>query len=250
MKFLAVALLATVLSGAAAHAASEPRIDCGAAAGTTTQHPTVGIWFGDDLAAWLPPACTGWAARRFTVLVETNGETALTGEPTALLARLARISDLTTIRYWSTTRDRWRDLIPDATALSGPDPATRRPDFGEAELRAGAIYFWQEENTPLGAVTYRMATRVVDARTVVVEINNALPARATLFASVPPGHHEFLYRFHRRDDGRWSLYGLMRSGSGPRLIARAGRKSYGNRAVALFRYLAGERTDGAPPLFP
>lgn len=248
MRFLAVALLATVLSGAAAHAASEPRLDCGA--GTPTQHPTVEIWFGDDLEAWTPPACTGWAARRFTVLVETNGETALTGAPSDLLARLARISDLKTIRYWSTTRDRWRDLIPDATALSGPDPALRRPDFGEAELRAGAIYFWQEENTPLGAVTYRMATRVVDARTVVVEIKNALPARAALFASVPPGHHEFLYRFHRRDDGRWSLYGLMRSGSGPRLIARAGRKSYGNRAVALFRYLAGERTDGAPPLFP
>ena len=166
------------------------------------------------------------------------------------LGATARINDLTTIRYWSTTRHRWRDLIPDATALSSPDPAHRRTDFGEAELRAGPIFFWQEENTPLEAVTYRMAVREVDARTVVVEINNALPARATLFASVPPGHHEFLYRFHRRDDGRWSLYGLMRSGSGPRLIARAGRKSYGNRAVALFRYLAGESTDGAPPLFP
>ena len=250
MRSLFVALLATVLSGVAAHAAAEPRLDCGAAAAPSPQHPTVGIWFGDDLAAWAPPACTGWPARPFTVLVEMNGETALTGGPTGILARLARVSDLTAIRYWSTTRSRWRELIPDATALSGPNPAQRRPDFGEADLRAGPIFFWQEENTPLGSVTYQMAATVVDARTVVVEINNALPARATLFASVPPGHHEFLYRFHRRDDGTWSLYGLMRSGSGPRLIARAGRKSYGNRAVALFRYLAGESTDGAPPLFP
>lgn len=250
MRLLALALLAIVLSGAAAHAASAPRLDCGTDAGTSTQHPVVGIWFGDDLSAWAPPGCTGWPARPFTVLVETSGKTALTGGPSDILARLARISDLKTIRYWSTTRRRWRELIPDATALSGPDPVQRRTDFGEAELRAGPIFFWQEENTPLGAVTYRMTAREVDARTVIVEISNVLPARATLFASVPPGHHEFLYRFHRRDDGAWSLYGLMRSGSGPRLIARAGRKSYGNRAVALFRYLAGESTDGTPPLFP
>jgi hypothetical protein len=250
VRLLAAALLATVLSGAAAHAESEPRLDCGAGAATPTQHATVEIWFGGDLGDWAPPTCTGWSARPFTVLVEAFGDTALTGGPSAILARLARISDLTTILYWSTRRERWRDLIPDATALSGPDPAHRRTDFDEAELRAGPIFFWQEENTPLGAVTYRMSARIVDAQTVVVEINNALPTRAKLFASVPPGHHEFLYLFRQLDNEMWSLYGLMRSGSGPRLVARAGRKSYGNRAVALFRYLAGERTDGAPPLFP
>jgi hypothetical protein len=250
VRFLAAALLASVLSGAAAHAESKPLLDCGAGAATPMHHAKVEIWFGADLRDWAPPTCTGWPARPFTVLVEAIGDTALTGGPSAILARLARISDLKTIRYWSTTRDRWRDLIPDATALSGPYPAHRRTDFDEADLRAGTIFFWQEENTPLGAVTYRMSARIVDAQTVVVEINNALPARAALFASVPPGHHEFFYLFRRHDNEIWSLYGLMRSGSGPRLVARAGRKSYGNRAVALFRHLAGERTDGAPPLFP
>ena len=250
MRSLTLALLATVFSGAMAQAGSEPRLDCGADAAGSTQQATVEIWFGVDLRGWAPPPCTGWAARPFTVLIEATGETALTGGPYAILARLARISDLTTIRYWSTTRDRWRDLITESTALIGPDPAHRRTDFDEAELIASAVFFLQEENTPLGAVTYRMSTRIVDKQTVVVKIDNALPARAALFTSVPSGHHEFLHTFKRHDNGTWSLYSLMRSGSGPRLGASAGRKSYGNRAVALFRYLAGERTDGAPPLFP
>jgi hypothetical protein len=100
VRLLAAALLATVLSGAAAHAESEPRLDCGAGAATPTQHATVEIWFGGDLGDWAPPTCTGWSARPFTVLVEAFGDTALTGGPSAILARLARISDLTTILYW------------------------------------------------------------------------------------------------------------------------------------------------------
>ena len=250
MRLLAAALLATVLSGTLAQANSEPRLDCGASTVTSTQHATVEIWFGVDLGVWAPPTCTGWLARPFTVLVEAIGKTVLKGGPSTILALLARISNLTTIRYWSTTRNQWRYLIPEATALSGPDPAHRRADFDRAELRTGTIFFWQEENTPLRAVTYRMSARVVNAQTVVVEIYNALPARAGPFITIPPGHHEFLYLFRQHDNEMWSLYGLMRSGSGPRLGARAGRKSYGNRAVALFRYLAGERTDEAPPLLP
>jgi len=240
-----------LLSAADTDAAPLPRTDCGAGApetGAAALH--VGIWFGGDLEDWIPPRCTGWSAQQFTVLVETAGATHLTGRADDILARLARISDLTTIRYWSTTRDRWRPLIPDAAALEAPDPDRRRGDFTAADLRAGPVFFWQEENTPLDEVTYRMTVREADADTVVVEISNALAARAGPFERVPPGHHTFFYRFDRREDGAWTLYGLMRSGSGPRLIARVGRKSYGNRAVALFRYLAGQVTDGAPPVYP
>lgn len=252
MKHLAV-VLGTVLSLAAgiAEAAELPRDDCGAGPLPGGRTPTtIGIWFGDDLEDWTPPDCTGWAPRPFTVLVETVGSTQWTGAAQDILAHLARISDLTTIRYWSTTRGRWRVLIPDAAALHGPDPERRRADFSVADLRAGPVFFWQAENTPLDEVTYRMTVDQADADTVVVEISNALAARAGLFERVPPGEHTFFYRFDRREDGTWSLYGLMRSGSGPRLVARVGRKSYGNRASALFRYLAGAITDGAPPAFP
>jgi len=245
------AAAALLLGVASAGAAPLPRTDCGAAAPDAgAAQPHVGIWFGDELANWMPPQCTGWAAQPFTVLVETAGRTHLTGDADEILGRLARISDLTTIRYWSTTRDRWRALIPEAAALAAPDPAQRRGDFTAADLRAGPVFFWQEENTPLDAVTYRMTVRRADTDTVAIEISNALAARAGLFERVPPGHHAFFYRFDRREDGGWTLYGLMRSGSGPRLVARAGRKSYGNRAVALFRYLAGEITDGAPAVYP
>lgn len=230
-----------------------PRTDCGADAGQSSveTNPTVAMWFGDDLATWQPPACTGWTARPFTVLVETWGRTDAHGSADDILARLGRIADLTEIRYWSTTRGRWRALVPDAAALNAPDPNDRRAgDFTARELRSGVHYFWQEENTPLGAVTYALTVRHVDEARIVVAIANALPARASVFTRLPPGHHEFLYVFRRGADGRWSIYGLMRTGSGPNPIAQIGRKSYGNRAVALFRYFAGEPTDAAPPLFP
>ncbi|MDA1057568.1 MAG: hypothetical protein O3C65_02685 [Proteobacteria bacterium] len=250
---LFILVAAAALSATIAVAAPLPQPDCGAGATGETREgvPAVGIWFGGDLAAWQPPPCTGWAARPFTVLVETAGETNLSGSTADILDRLGRISDLTTIQYWSTTRGRWRGLIPDAAALSSDDPDDRRAaDFTAQELTTAEHFFWQKENTPLGAVTYRLSIRQADDTTVIVDMANARAARATIFSRLPPGHHEFLYVFRRDNDGRWRIYALMRTGNGPNPIAATGRKSYGNRAVALFRYLAGDATDGAPPLFP
>ncbi|NQV82047.1 MAG: hypothetical protein HQ495_15930 [Alphaproteobacteria bacterium] len=253
MKLL-ILVAAAALCANVVLAAPLPLADCGASttgesAGEGT--PAVGIWFGRDLATWEPAPCTGWTARPFTVLVETTGVTKFSGTKEDILDRLGRISDLATIQYWSTTRGRWRSLIPDATALSSDDPDDRRvTDFTAQELVTGAHFFWQKENTPLGDVTYRLSVRQADATTVIVDMVNARTARATIFSKLPPGHHEFLYVFRRGDDGMWRIYGLMRTGNGPNPIAATGRKSYGNRAVALFRYLAGDATDGAPPLFP
>lgn len=246
--FLAVALLAA----APASAAEGPRDDCGAAstinAGETL--PRIGIFFGDDFENWSPPSCSGWAPRPFTVMVETEGVSAAPETADDILNRLGRISAYTSIRYWSTTRDRWRDLVPAASALSAADPAARRPDFTAAELREGAHFFWQREHTPLDEVTYRLDVVEANDTTIAARLSNALPARASLLETLPPGAHEFLYVLRRRGDGRWTIYALMRTGNGPSLFAAAGRRSYGNRAVALYRHLAGETTDGAPPLFP
>ena len=235
-----------------ATAVAQPRADCGAAPGIADDAPLprVTIFFGGDLEDWMPPACTGWAMRAFTVMVETEGLSARAETADAVLARLGQISAYPSIRYWSATRERWRDLIPDAAALHEPDPVSRRADFSAAELRAGPQYFWQEERTPLDAVTYRVRVREPDATTIMVALDNALPARASIFETLPPGTHEFLYVLRQRPDGRWRIYGLMRSGTRPSLIAATRGKSYGNRAVALYRHLAGEATDGAPPLFP
>lgn len=253
-------LAATVIWAAAitpyaphAEAATLPSADCGedAAQSTSATIPLVTMWFGGDLEDWLPPACTGWTARPFTVLVETWGRTGSRASTDAMLARLGQIADMKEIQYWSTTRDRWRALVPDAAALNSPDPDDRRPaGFTASELRSGVRYFWQAENTPLGEVTYALTVRHADETRIVVAIANALPARASVFSRLPPGHHEFLYVFRRKEGNPWTIYGLMRTGTGPNLIAQTGRKSYGNRAVALFRYFADEPTDLAPPLFP
>jgi hypothetical protein len=245
---LAIALLAA----APAWAADRPRTDCGAAAAFDAGEtlPRIGIFFGGDFADWVPPSCSGWTPRPFTVMVETEGVSARAESTGDILSRLGRISAYADIRYWSTTRGRWRDLVPEASALSAADPAARRPDFTAAELREGPHFFWQQEHTPLDEVTYRLDVVEASDAAITVRLSNALPARASLFETLPPGAHEFVYALRRRDDGRWTIYGLMRTGNGPSLFAAAGRRSYGNRAVALYRHLAGETTDGAPPLFP
>lgn len=249
MRLALVLLL--VLTGAPAGAADQPRQDCGAAGfDEGGPVPRVAIYFGGDLDDWVPPACTGWAPRPFTVLVETEGLSARPESADDILARVGRISMYPEIRYWSATRERWRALVPSATALRAADPAATRGDFSAEELRTGLRHFWQEENTPLDAVTYALdATRAEDDR-LVIHVTNALPARVSVFETLAAGRHAFFYALYRRPDGRWRIYGLMRTGNGPSIFAASGRRSYGNRAVALYRYLAGSPTAAAPPLFP
>lgn len=248
---LILALAVCAWPAAAVLADEGPRADCGASAQQSdSTAPRIGIYFGSNLEDWTPPVCTGWQPRPFTVLVETEGVSARPETVDEILARLGRISAYPEIAYWSATRGRWRTLVPSATALRAPDPAAARGDFSAAELRQGVQYFWQEENTPLDTVTYAIEVDRATGDQLVVRVTNAQTARVTLFETLAPGCHAFLYVLRRRPDGKWNIYGLMRTGNGPSILAATGRKSYGNRAVALYRYLAGEQTDGAPPLFP
>src|SRR5271165_6819740 len=65
---------------------------------------TVKSWSKSDFGRdWIPPACTGWAAVGFTTLVTTAARFRLTSEAEGLLRHIGAISELASIRYWSTT---------------------------------------------------------------------------------------------------------------------------------------------------
>jgi hypothetical protein len=88
----------------------------------------MGVWHPADVGEpWRPAECTGWQATDFGLLVAAAARFPQADDARQLLRRIAAISELTTVRYWSVTRKRWRDLITEAYALRGPDRDLKRP---------------------------------------------------------------------------------------------------------------------------
>ena len=219
---------------------------------TPGPRPAIDTWFDDDIDPdWQPPACLGWQAQPMDVLIATAGrfEAAAGGE--AITARMAAISDLTAMRYWSVTRQIWRPLVTEAFALAGPDKARRRPDFAPDELRAGAtLYFWQDENTPAGGLVYRLQVREHTADRIVLALENAAPVSFLLLPLFAAGEYQTVVFLEHESGTLWRYYSLQRARNNVSLSTRDHRASYVNRAAALFRHLAGFPTDLEPPLAP
>lgn len=214
--------------------------------------PEVRVWFGGDLeGGWTPAACTGWDKRDFTVLVALAGRFHDDAGIEGFLGRAAAISDLRSMKYWSATRKRWRELVPNAYALDGPDKALRRPDFSVEELKSGKdIYYWQQERSPAGNVLYRVRLRETGPERIILEMENALPVKRFFVTLFEPGQHQLIHFLEDYGDGDWNYYSLMRSGAKINALVRGREASFINRAVAIYRYLAGIPTDQEPPAAP
>ncbi len=214
--------------------------------------PEVRVWFGGDIEdGWTPAACTGWDERDFTVLVALAGRFHDDSGIEGFLARMAAISNLASMKYWSTTRKRWRDLIPDAYALDGPDKALRRTDFSVEELKSGKdLYYWQRERSPADNIIYGLRLREMGPGRIIVDMENALPAKRFLVTLFEPGQHQLIHILDDYGDGDWNYYSLMRSQAKISALVRGHEASFVNRAVAIYRYLAGIPTDQEPPAAP
>ena len=233
-------------------AADGPRPPCGAApapayAGPGSM-PAVRVWDGDEAArTWRPPACTGWAPRASRTLVATAGRLDQGAGAQDLLRRFGAVSALTTIRYWSVTDGRWEQLFSSANALSGPNPEAVRPDFRPADLASGTdLYLAQADNRSSGEVVYRLSVREQGPTRLVVALENVSTMRYLFLPLAGPGDLQSLYFLDREPSGAWDYYGLMRITADASSLLAGHAASYVNRAVALFRFLAGLRTDQPP----
>jgi hypothetical protein len=244
------------LSAGGSLAQGAPQPPCGAAPspayadlGST---PAVRVWTGDELGAdWTPPPCTGWRPLPFRSLVAAAGRFRHQGGVEDLLARFGAVSTLTAIRYWSVSDKRWQTLITNASALEGPDAAKRRPDFSVAEMRGGIdLYFAEDDNRSTGDVVYRLRVRETAPDRLVVETENVSSVRYLLLPLAGPGDLQALYFLERRSANEWGYYSLARTGAGTSSLTEGHEASYVNRAVALFRHLAGLPTDQGPPAAP
>ncbi len=250
---LALAGASLLLPELGAAATDGPRPPCGEAPQPAYADPggspNVQVWSGGDLGRdWRPPACVGWTSAGFDVLVALAGSFSDPGTAQDLLARFGAVSRMTAIRYWSVTDQAWRPLVTSATALSGPDAGQRRPDFAPAELTAGStLFFAQTDNRSSGEVVYRLLIRELSPDRLVISTENVTAVRELFLTLFDPGELQSIYVLERGSTGVWTYYSLSRTSPDASLLASGHAASYLNRAVALFRYVAGIPTDQEPP---
>ena len=251
----AMPVFALLLLGSGAQALG-PQPPCALTAATypsPDSAPTIVIWPGKTLRQenWRPPSCTGWLAdSRSRLIVTLSGSFHFDGPMSALLARVGTISALRSIQYWSATDRKWGPLSNDASALTGPDSKLRRPDFSPSELVKGAdLYYW-EDDARTGQAVYRLRVSESASERFVISSDNITPIRKFLFTLFKPGALQTVLIIERVAPGIFGVFVLNRSGGGASVLTAGHESSYVNRAAALYRQLAGIKTDQEPPAAP
>jgi hypothetical protein len=252
-RFLALA--AAVLCCAVVHGAemgATPQPPCGGA--TFPAYPNAGdapvvkTWDRSDLGRnWTPPACTGWTAPGFSTLVIVAARFRYADGFPGLLRHFGAISELTGMRYWSTTRKRWQTLIVDAYALSAEAGNRRRKDFSMDEMAEGRSLYFQQADNVSGRAVYRMRVLAATPDRLVIETENVTTMRYLLLPVFPPGEMQSIYFLEREPDDVWRYYSISRTGRNASWLTVGHEASSINRAVAFYRYLAGIPTDQEPP---
>jgi hypothetical protein len=208
--------------------------------------PAITVWRGRDAALWKPPPCTEWSSPS-KLVIALKGSFRFEGSINDLLTKLGAISTLAEVRYWSVTDGKWLALARAASALRGPDPKSRRPDFSGQELTQDAqLYYWVDD-TRSGNITYRLKVHERTADRAVIVSENVTPVHRFLVTLFKPGALQSAVVVQRLSPNVFGLYVLSRTGEGTSLLATGHEGSYINRANALFRQIAGIKTDLEPP---
>jgi hypothetical protein len=210
--------------------------------------PKITIWHADDLEHWQPPTCTGWLPNsRSNLVVALTGSFRFEGGISALLARVGEISSLPNVMYWSVTDKTWGPLAHGASALNGPDPKSRRRDFAASEIVPGAdLYYW-EDDIRSGEIVHRLKVLERTPDRSVIASDNITPVRRFFITLFKPGALQSVLFIQRLRQGVFGAYILNRTGEGTSALAGGHEQSYVNRANALYRQLAGIKTDQEPP---
>lgn len=257
MKSLFIAIFALAIPALADVASAGPKHPCGSALAPAYplpgEPPFVKVWHEKDLrrANWEPPQCAGWAAAAHSKLVlAMTGSFRFDGTADELVGRIGAISTLRRVRFWSVTEKTWRPFVIDAWALSQFDSRSRRPDFRATEMTAGSeLYYW-EKQARSGNIIYRMTVLERSPERAVVATENLSAVRFLLLTLFEPGALQSVTCVELISPGVWGVYLLVRTGEGTSALAIGRDASYVNRAVALYRHLAGIPTDEGPPAAP
>ncbi|XOV89701.1 MAG: DUF6675 family protein [Pseudomonadota bacterium] len=212
--------------------------------------PNVRVWHKAGLRDWVPASCLDWSDKPASHLVETAGRFEFDGTARQLLARFAAVSALEQVRYWSVTRGSWQPLFDDAHAL-GADGESPRDDFRPDDLVSGVpVLLYQKEAHLAGEFVMQLEVQAASEARLVVAMQNVSAVRWLLTTLIKPGDYEFFYLIEREREGVFRYYNLSRVVGGGLPLALLSDASFINRAVAVFRHLAGYPTDAEPPVAP
>jgi hypothetical protein len=210
--------------------------------------PLVKVWDASGLGRdWPPPACTGWTTPGFSTLVTTVARFRHASGADGLRRRVEEVSRLAGMVYWSTSRQSWQTLISRACALSGPAADGCRRDFTADELGEGRSQYFEQDDNLFGKGIYRLRMRKVAAGALAFEIENASVVRFLMLPVFQPGEMQAVYFMERESQEIWRYYAMARTRGNAATLAAGHDASSINRAVALYRYLAGIRMDQEPP---
>jgi len=215
--------------------------------------PLIEIWNAKELKQrnWRPPSCSGWPTELQSRLIVTlTGSFRFDGPMSALLGRVGTISALRSIQYWSTTDKKWTPLSNDSSALTGPDSKLRRRDFSASELVKGAdLYYW-EDDARTGPAVYRLRVLESASERFVISSDNVTTIRRFWFTLFKPGALQSVLIIDHIAPDVFGVSILNRRGEGASLLTAGHESSYVNRAAALYRQLAGIKTNQEPPAAP
>ena len=203
--------------------------------------PRVQVWSGGALGAnWIPPPCTGWTSHGFRVL--TAIAATFRDNRNGILDRLGAVSALTGIRYWSVSVKAWEPLVTMATALTGPDPSSSGRLHRHEIADGKDLFYAQSDNRSSGKVSTASACwrpagppQLLDREHQPHQAMDGHPVRAGRVAVLPcprPPVTDHL-----------DILGLSRTGLGANILTGGHERSYENRAIAFYRFLAGIPTD-------
>ncbi len=229
-----------------------PELPCGREAVPTypelSSAPLSTFWSQSALGStWKPPPCTGWTTEGFASLVTIVARFHAPSGSEGLLRRVGAISQLSGMRYWSTTHHRWQTLIVDAYALTGPQ-GKRRGDFTPDEMKPGALLYFEQVDNLSGKATYRLRIAEAADDRIVIDIENVTTMRYLLLTLFRPGELQSIYFLDRDSDDAWRYYAVTRTGRNASSLTIGKPASSINRAAAFFRHLAGLPTDLEPPV--
>jgi hypothetical protein len=164
-----------------------------------------------------------------------------------LLRRIGAISELTGIRYWSSTRKHWQTLIVDAHALTGLQSGQRREDFRLDEMKEGTVLYFEQTDNRSGKAIYRMHVAEVSTDRIVFDIENVTTIRSLHITLFHPGELQSVYFLERESQTVWRYYSIVRTGTNTNWMLPQNESSAVNRAVAFYRHIVGIPTDQEPP---
>jgi hypothetical protein len=194
----------------------------------------------------LQVACAPAMQGRFDLVGALAGSFREDGGAERILERLGALSKMTAIQYYSERKHGSAKMLDESTALRSQSVEQRRADFTPAELKTGnALYHAQSDPVTGNTVVYLMRISAASPREITVEQENVGPLKYGPLTVADPRGLRTVHLLRESADGVWRYY---------LLTAVAGRTashyedSIMNRALAMFRYVAGQPTERGEPL--